>query len=137
MYASTTFVISTRNAVALLFLAQAFQISTLQKKVEGFIESDVSLINIGQYMSDALYFCDERMTMKVMDTCGNEILKFCGSNQHLIRILRAPVDSIRNKAKEKIQETWTFLISASKVLTVPDVASVKMRTPSWRTQQQH
>ena len=41
MYESKAFVLTTRNAVSLLFLAQAFQVASLQNKAEDFIEKDI------------------------------------------------------------------------------------------------
>jgi BTB/POZ domain len=128
MYGSTAFAICTRNAVALLFLSQAFQLPTLQQLVERFIERDVCLFNFGCYLSDALYYSDETMAMKVMDKCGNEVLQFCGNNQTLSTILRAPLSSTAIKTKQKIQETWSFFTGASEALAAPAFAVVKRRS---------
>lgn len=128
MYASKAFAISTENAVSLLFLSQAFQMPMLQRQVETFIESDIGLSNIGSYLSDALYYSDEKMVMTVMEKCGKEILQFCGNNQNLSRILRAPLSSTALKTKEKIQDTWTFFTGASKALAVPAIAGVNRRS---------
>jgi hypothetical protein len=139
LYASEAFAISTTNAVALLFLSQTFQMAALQNQVEQFIESDINMTNFGIYLSDALYFSDERMAMKVMDRwSGNEVLlQLYGNNQNLMRIFTAPIDSTTNKAMQKIQATWTFLTSASKILNVHGIANLKTRTTLFgRTRQQ-
>lgn len=132
LYASKAFAVVTANAVALLFLSQAFQITSLQEYVEQFIESDIGFANFGCYLSDALYYSDEAMAMKVIDKCGNEVLQFCGNHQHLTRILRTLLSSTATKAQEKVQETWSFLTGASKALSTPAISGLTRRTLQWR-----
>ena len=118
---------STRNAIALLFLSQAFQIHRLQEIVETFIEGDINLLNFGYYMSEALYYSDENMALKVMDKCGKEVLQFCGKYHQLSNLLRAPLHSTANKAMEKCRNAWMFLTGAPKVLVSPVMERIKGR----------
>jgi hypothetical protein len=127
MYESKAFEITTRNAVALAFLAQAFQVTSLQKKVEDFIERDIRLANFGWYMSDALYFSDERLAFKAMDAYGKEVLELCSScNRTISKILTAPISSSVSKAEEKCKHAWTFLTNAPKALVSSIRKSPKM-----------
>ncbi|KAG7348349.1 BTB/POZ domain containing protein [Nitzschia inconspicua] len=133
MYASKAFTIATRNSIALLFLSESFQVTSLHQQVERFIESDINLVNFGWYMTEALYYSDEAMAMKVMDKCGNEVLQFCGNNQNLSRLLRTPLSSTTSKAREKVQDAWTFLTGASTALVAPAIAGVRRRPFPWAT----
>jgi hypothetical protein len=125
MYHSRAFCVSTRNAIALLFLSQAFQIHRLQDLVESFIEGDINLLNFGYYMSEALYYSDEKMAMKIMDKYGKEVLQFCGNYQQLSNILRAPLCSTAKKAKETCRDAWTFLTGAPRGLVTPIMERVR------------
>jgi hypothetical protein len=124
MYDSKAFTITTQNAAALLFLAQAFQVTSLQSKAEEFIERDIRLANFGCYMSDALYFSDEKLAFRAMDAYGKEVLELCSSNQTISKILRAPISSSVSKAEEKCKTAWTFLTG------VPKAFASSMQQPS-------
>ena len=118
LYSSTAFDITTRNAVALLFLSQAFQVVSLETKVEKFLQEDIKLSNFGYYMSDALYFSDETIAFKVMDTCEKEaMLLFHSPNSHLSSIfLNVPILSSVRKVEEKCTDIWLFLTQEKRSL---------------------
>jgi hypothetical protein len=115
IYSSHAFTITTRNAVALLFLAQAFQVVSLQSQIQEFIEQDIRLYNFGYYMSEAIYFSEENVALKVMDTCGNEVLKLC-SDPNLSTILHFPFFATFTTVEEKFQTAWTYLVRLPKAL---------------------
>ena len=117
MYSSTAFDITTRNAVALLFLSQAFQVVSLETKVEKFLHDDIKLSNFGYYMSDALYFSDETIAFKVIDTCEKEaMLLFNSPNIHLSSMLNNPILSSVLKVEEKCKDIWLFLTQEKRSL---------------------
>ena len=118
LYSSTAFDITTRNAIALLFLSQAFQVVSLETKVEKFIHADIKLSNFGYYMSDALYFSDETIAFKVIDTCEKEaMLLFNSPNIHLSSIiLNVPILSSVLKVEEKWKDIWLFLTQEKRSL---------------------
>ena len=74
MYSSKAFAITTRNAIALLFLSQALQVTSLESRVKLFIDEDIKLQNFGFYMSDALHFGDEKIALKAINTCEKEAI---------------------------------------------------------------
>ena len=109
MYSSSAFTITTRNAMALLFLSQAFQVSSLETMIESFINEDIKLRNVGHYMSDALYFgFDETFAMKVIDKCEKEAMLLFNS-PNLARIMNAPFSSSVTKVEKKCKTIWSFL----------------------------
>jgi hypothetical protein len=117
MYSSKAFDITTRNAIALLFLSQAFQVVSLETKVDKFIHEDIKLYNFGYYMSDALYFSDETIALKVIDTCEKEaMLLFNSPNIHLSSILNVPILSSVLKVEEKCKDMWSFLTQEKRSL---------------------
>jgi hypothetical protein len=99
----------------------------LKSQVECFIEGDIKLSNFAFYMSDALYYSDDKMAMKVIDTCGKEALQLCGNNQSISTLLRAPLFSSANKAGEKCKDIWTLLTAAPKALLVLVVVRTRGR----------
>ena len=114
MYSSKAFAISTTNAIPLLFLSQVFQVVSLEASVKTFIDTDIKLYNFGYYMSDALYFSDETIALKVIDTCEKEaMMLFNNGNQNadlaLSKILKAPLLSSVTKADKLCQGVWSFL----------------------------
>ena len=114
MYSSKAFALTTRNAIALLFLSQAFQVLSLETKVKAFIDKDIKLYNFGYYMSDALYFSDETIAVKVMDTCEKEAMLLLNNfspnaGLGLGKILKVPLLSSAIKAEEKCKTIWSFL----------------------------
>jgi hypothetical protein len=109
VYSSQAFAVTARNAVALLFLARAFQVQSLQIEVQDFIESDVRLDNFGLYLSEALYFAEEGVAHMVMDRCGREILLRMGSDPTLLsRTLMYPplLSATFTCLDEKIEAAW-------------------------------
>ena len=117
LYSSTAFDITTRNAVALLFLSQAFQVVSLETKVEKFLQEDIKLSNFGYYMSDALYFSDETIAFKVLDTCEKEALLLLNSpNIPLSSMLNVPILSSVLKVEEKCKDIWLFLTQEKRSL---------------------
>ena len=117
LYSSTAFDITTRNAVALLFLSQAFQVVSLETKVEKFIHADIKLYNFGYYMSDALYFSDETIALQVIDTCEKEaLLLFNTPNMHLSSMLNVPILSSVLKVEEKWKDIRLFLTQEKRSL---------------------
>ena len=118
MYSSKAFDITTRNAIALLFLSQAFQVVSLETQVEKFIHEDIKLYNFGYYMSDALYFSDETIALKVIDTCEKEAMLLFNSpnNRALSSILNVPILSSVLKVEEKCKDIWSFLTQEKRTL---------------------
>jgi hypothetical protein len=118
MYSSKAFDITTRNAIALLFLSQAFQVVSLETQVEKFIHEDIKLYNFGYYMSDALYFSDETIALKVIDTCEKEAMLLFNSpnNRALSSILNVPILSSVLKVEEKCKDIWSFLTQEKRSL---------------------
>ena len=118
LYSSTAFVITTRNAIALLFLSQAFQVVSLETKVETFLHEDIKLSNFGYYMSDALYFSDETIAVKVIDTCEKEAMLLLNSPNIPLSsiILNVPILSSVLKVEEKWKDIWLFLTQEKRSL---------------------
>ena len=95
MYSSKAFELTRRNAIALLFLSQAFQVSALEIKVKSFIDEDIKLCNFAHYLSEALYFSDETIALKVIETCEKEAMSLMNDatpslDLKLVKILRVP-----------------------------------------------
>jgi len=119
MYSSKAFAITTRNAIALLFLSQAFQVTSLEQKVKTFIDKDIKLYNFGYYMSDALYFSDETIALQVIDTCEKEAMLLFNTTASPMsaaglggigKIMKVPIIvSSAIKAEEKCKTLWSFL----------------------------
>jgi BTB/POZ domain len=112
MYRSRGFIISTTNAVPLLFLAQSLKVGSLLQLVEEFLDKDVrKLYNFGTYLSDALYFSDPRIVGRVRDTGGKEVLQLtlCGSNGTLAQLLVSPLSSSASRLGVQCQTMWFFL----------------------------
>jgi BTB/POZ domain len=108
MYSSHAFSLATRNAVALLFLAQSFNVLSLQSNIFEFIERDIRPYNFGYYMSEGLFFCEERITLKAVETCEREVMRMCSDTQ-LFSVLRSPLSASVASAEEKIQCAWVLV----------------------------
>lgn len=114
MYSSSAFEITTQNAMALLFLSQAFQVTALEGRVQSFIEKDIKLQNFGYYMSDALHFSDEGIAVKVISTCEQEaisLMKGVAPNVDLGlgKLLKVPLLSSITRAETFCSGVWSFL----------------------------
>jgi hypothetical protein len=121
LYSSHGFVISTANAVPLLYLAQSLQVISLLRLVEEFLDKDVrKLFNFGTYLSDALYFSDPRIVGRVRDTGGKEVLELTlsGSTDNLIRLLKSPLCSSASRFSGQAQDWWFFITRLPKRLAV-------------------
>jgi len=126
IYSSRAFAITTRNAIALLFLAQAFQVVSLEARVKTFIDQDIQLFNFGYYLSDALYFSEETIALKAIHTCEEEVVSLLSRNTNgdatvdlgLYRIIKVPLSSSLQHAGKKCQALWSFLSSAQHPIPV-------------------
>ena len=69
-------------------------------------------------MSDALYFSDETIAFKAIDTCEKEaMLLFNNSpNIHLSSMLNVPILSSVRKVEEKCKDIWLFLTQEKRSL---------------------
>jgi hypothetical protein len=119
MYGSRAFSITTRNAIALLFLSQVFQVMSLQVEVEEFIEKDVKLSNFGHYMSETLFFNNEKVALKVLDTCEDEVMQLCSNQQGLSWMLKGLIASSVLNIEEKGKNAWSFLMCVPKAIAAP------------------
>lgn len=115
MYSSRAFLVTTRNSIPLLFLSQAFQVVTLEGLVQRFIDNDIKLMNFGYYMSDALYFSDETIALKVIDTCEKEAMSLFSHENPTIqfgvsKIFEVPflLSSVA-RGEKKVRTFWSFL----------------------------
>mmetsp|Transcript_22284 Transcript_22284/g.52980 ORF Transcript_22284/g.52980 Transcript_22284/m.52980 type:complete len:267 (+) Transcript_22284:164-964(+) len=120
MYSSKAFELTTRNATALLFLSQAFQVFALERRVKVFIDEDIKLCNFAHYLSEALYFSEEAIALKVIETCENEamsLVKDATPSLDLkhIKILRVPFLFTAIKA-EKFCHNISSLLSHEQIL---------------------
>uniref|UniRef100_A0A6U9XWS4 BTB domain-containing protein n=1 Tax=Pseudo-nitzschia australis TaxID=44445 RepID=A0A6U9XWS4_9STRA len=125
MYSSKAFAITTKNAIALFFLSQAFQVVSLEAKTKTFIDKDIQLFNLGCYLSDALYFSEEKIALKAIDTCEKEVMSLLNYNNSnannnnsnanarvgLLKILRVPLLSSVSVlgAEQRCKSVWSFL----------------------------
>lgn len=66
--------ISSENAVALHYVARAFGISTLSKKIVEFIDHDITLENIADYIVDGGYYRDHTTIATAGRLCAQEIV---------------------------------------------------------------
>lgn len=138
IYSSQAFSIATRNAVALLFLAQAFKVSSIRSQVQAFIESDVRLNNFGYYMSEAIHFSDDMVALKVMDACGSEVLQMCFDSS-LSRILRSSFAASVSKAEETFLSTWDLFARfprAALRCRIGKITALNMKLSKGRTTRQ-
>lgn len=114
LYSSKAFSIKTSNAIALLFMSQAFQVVALEVRVKSFIDKDIKLHNFGYYLSDALYFRDETIALKVIDTCEKEVMLLMNHaapsvDLGLDKIMKVPLLSSTTKAKKHCLSIWSVL----------------------------
>ena len=114
MYSSKAFGIKARNAVPLLFLSQAFQVVALERRVKSFIEKDIKLNNFGYYMSDALYFSDESMAVKVINTCEQEAMSLMNDATPSVelglgKMLKVPLLTSAIRAERFCQSIWSLV----------------------------
>jgi hypothetical protein len=115
MYLSKGFALTSRNAIALLFLSQAFQVVALETRVKLFIDKDIKLGNFGYYMSDALHFSDETMAIKVINTCEKEAILLMNNSTPRVDLTLRKILKVRRQLPPAIKvETfwhniWTFL----------------------------
>jgi hypothetical protein len=123
-YWSTAFAITTRNAVALCFLAQYFMVPSLQEKANAFIRKDLIFSNVGTYMSDAVHFEDKATSCRVMEKCAEEVMQQVCARTNLSRALfSSPISSVA-EAEERYKPLWLFLTRFPNVV----VARVRKRT---------
>ena len=68
-------------------------------------------------MSDALYFSDETIAVKVIDTCEKEAMLLLNSpNIPLSSMLNVPILSSVRKVEEKWKDIWLFLTQEKRSL---------------------
>jgi hypothetical protein len=133
MYSSKAFAITTRNAMALLFLSQSFQVVALEARVKVFIEHDIRLGNFGYYMSDALHFSDETIAIKIISTCEKEAMSLMKdvtpSNVDfgLYKILKVPMLSSAVRAEHFCHGVWSFLTREQPLLQTKKSLMEKLR----------
>jgi hypothetical protein len=111
MYSSRAFVLRTNNAVALSFLAQCFMVPELQTDVDAFIRADLSLSNVGTYMSQAIYFQDSATSCRVVDKCVEEALQALVSATSQVSPSRSMLS-----LEERHEPMWRFLTRFPKVV---------------------
>jgi len=116
LYSSSAFTVTTANAIALLFLSQAFQVSSLETTIESFITKDIKLRNVGHYLSDALYFGDESVAIKVIDKCEKEAMALLNDSPSLTKIMSAPISSSMIKVGIQCRTLWAFLTEKRSLL---------------------
>lgn len=114
MYSSKAFAITTTNSIALLFLSQAFQVVDLEARVKLFIDKDIKLYNFGYYMSGALYFSDETIALKVINTCEQEAILLMNdatpsADRGLETLLKVPLLLSAMKAEKFCHSVWSLL----------------------------
>jgi hypothetical protein len=78
-----TLTISTETAVALRFLARAFKVWTLNKRIVDFVQDDLSMSNVLQYIDDADSFNDEVVAEMTMQLCASNITEIDVDSQML------------------------------------------------------
>lgn len=132
MYSSKAFAITTRNAIALLFLSQSFQVVALEARVKVFIENDIKLDNFGYYMSDALHFSDETIAIKIISTCEKEAMLLMNDvtpsvDLGLYKILKVPMLSSAIKAEHFCHGIWSFLTREQPLLQTKKNLIEKLR----------
>eukprot|EP00536_Pseudo-nitzschia_multiseries_P011878 jgi/Psemu1/326626/estExt_fgenesh1_pg.C_4300005 len=116
IYSSRAFAIRTRNAIALLFLAQAFQVVSLEVEVKSFIDKDIQLFNFGYYLSDALYFSEETVALKAIHTCEEGVMSLLNRNNNaeasidlgLYKIIKVPLLSSLQGAEKNAKPYGHF-----------------------------
>jgi hypothetical protein len=78
-----TLTISTETAVVLRFLARAFKVWTLNKKIIDFVQDDMSMSNVLQYIDDADSFNDEVVAEMTIQLCASNITEIDVDSQML------------------------------------------------------
>ncbi|VEU33947.1 unnamed protein product [Pseudo-nitzschia multistriata] len=118
VYSSEAFCVTTRNAIALLFLARAFQVPSLEARAEAFVEKDLRLVTFGCYLADALYFSEEAVALRAMDACEREVLSLLNGRggaerakrpRGLCKLLGVPLLASVLEAEHRARTVWSVL----------------------------
>jgi hypothetical protein len=78
--------ISSENSVALHYVSRAFEISILSKKIMKFIDQDITLKNIVDYVIDGGYYRDHMIITTAGRLCAEEIMSIGIESQLLVEL---------------------------------------------------
>lgn len=103
----------------------------LETRVKLFVENDIKLNNFGYYMSDALYFSDETMAVKVINTCEKEVISLMdsavpGVDIGLGKMLKVPLLSSAIRAETFCHGIWSFLTHEQPTIGIKKKAIQKL-----------